>query len=136
MFAGKVESNHPFGKELEQVNELAEEFGVSDVAVFDEEEDLVSHGLMKFGAEDYVTEIQGLFGEFSKTNCSPVGSRLDLDIDGLDIGAGLLAPWFFYPGDVQSFTLLPLFLSILFLLVHLQLPRQSTGLQVAAVLLR
>jgi len=75
MFAGKVESNHPFGKELEQVNELAEEFGVSDVAVFDEEEEyLVSHGLMKFGAEDYVTEIQGLFGGVFEDKLLPVGS--------------------------------------------------------------
>ncbi|KAI9879964.1 MAG: hypothetical protein M1830_006272 [Pleopsidium flavum] len=75
MFAGKVEPNHPFGKELEQVNELAEEFGISDVAVFDEEEGyLVSHGLMKFGAEDYLMEIQGLFGGVFEDRLLPVGS--------------------------------------------------------------
>jgi len=36
---------------------------VKDITVWDEEEQfLVEHGLQKFGVEDYVMEIQGLFG--------------------------------------------------------------------------
>lgn len=63
MFSNKIEANHPFGAELEQVNELAEEIGARDVMVLDDEElFLMSHGLQKFGAEDYLDEIQGLFG--------------------------------------------------------------------------
>lgn len=62
MFTNKVEANHPFGAELEQVNELAEDFAAREVIVMDEEEQfLMSHGLRKFGAEDYVMEIEGLF---------------------------------------------------------------------------
>lgn len=63
MFSGKPEANHPFGAELAQVNELVEVFGAKDVTIWDEEEQfLTEHGLQKFGAEDYVMEIQGLFG--------------------------------------------------------------------------
>lgn len=63
LFSAKPDPNHPFGAELAQVNELAEEFGVKNVTVWDEEEHfLVEHGLHKFGVEDYVMEIQGLFG--------------------------------------------------------------------------
>jgi len=59
-----VPEQHPFGNELAQVSELAEEYGISKetLAVVDEEEqELVSRGLFKFGAEDYMSEIQGLF---------------------------------------------------------------------------
>jgi hypothetical protein len=55
---------HPFGNELAQVSELAEEYGISKetLAVVDEEEqELISRGLFKFRAEDYMSEIQGLF---------------------------------------------------------------------------
>ena len=63
MFSAKPEAGHPFGAELAQVNELAEEFGGRDVTIWDEEEQfLVENGLQKFGAEDYILEIQGLFG--------------------------------------------------------------------------
>ena len=63
MFSGKPEADHPFGAELTKVNELAEEIGAKDVLVLDEEEQyLIERGLCKFGAEDYVGEIQGLFG--------------------------------------------------------------------------
>ncbi len=66
MFAAHVETveHHPFGKELAQVTELAEEYGISKerLAIVDEEEhELVSRGLFKFRAEDYMSEIQGLF---------------------------------------------------------------------------
>lgn len=75
MFAGKVEQHHPFGKELEQVNELAEEFGAGEAAIFDEEEEyLASRGLIKFGAEDYLKEIQGLTGGVFEDKLLPEGS--------------------------------------------------------------
>ena len=63
MFTYKPEADHPFGAELTKVNELAEEIGARDVLILDEEEQyLMSNGLCKFGAEDYVEEIMGLFG--------------------------------------------------------------------------
>lgn len=55
---------HPFGNELAQVSELAEEFGLSKeklTVVDEEEQELVSRGLFKFRAEDYMSELQGLF---------------------------------------------------------------------------
>jgi len=55
---------HPFGPELAQVSEIAEEFGISKerLAIADEEEkELVSKGLFKFRAEDYMSDIHGLF---------------------------------------------------------------------------
>ena len=63
MFSNKLDINHPFGAELAQVNELAEEIGANNVLILDEEEDfLISQGLLKFGVEEYLDEIQGLFG--------------------------------------------------------------------------
>ena len=59
-----VVEQHPFSHELTQVSELAEEYGISKekLAVADQEEqDLISRGLFKFRAEDYMSEIQGLF---------------------------------------------------------------------------
>jgi len=66
MFSTNVEAmeNHPFGHELAQVSELAEEYGipVQEMEVIDpEEQDLLSRGLFKFRAEDYMSEIHGLF---------------------------------------------------------------------------
>jgi len=69
MFSSHVDTvdhhhTHPFGKELAQVSEIAEEYGISKekLAVVDEEEqELVSRGLFKFRAEDYISEIHGLF---------------------------------------------------------------------------
>lgn len=55
---------HPFGSELAQVSEIAEEYGISKqkMDVIDEEEkELVSRGLFKFRAEDYMSDIHGLF---------------------------------------------------------------------------
>jgi len=55
------ESN-PFGNELAQVTELAEEFGIQTMAMVDsEEQELASRGLLKFSAEDYISEIQSCF---------------------------------------------------------------------------
>jgi len=55
---------HPFGNELAQVSELAEEYGISKekMTVIDEEErELAAMGLIKFRAEEYMNEIHGLF---------------------------------------------------------------------------
>jgi len=56
------QTQHPFGKELAQVSEIAEEYGVKEqLNEFDaEEKELVSKGLHKFSADDYMSEIQGL----------------------------------------------------------------------------
>ncbi|KLJ08987.1 hypothetical protein EMPG_15585 [Blastomyces silverae] len=53
---------HPFGKELEQVNEVAEEFAtVRNAVIVEEEQTLVEKGLYKFTVEDYIMEIEGLY---------------------------------------------------------------------------
>lgn len=55
---------HPFGNELAQVTELAEEYmqtGVQTGVIDEEEQFLLSRGLFKFDAQDYMNEIQGLF---------------------------------------------------------------------------
>ncbi|KAF2835488.1 hypothetical protein M501DRAFT_435586 [Patellaria atrata CBS 101060] len=66
MFRTSVEPNHPFGKELEQLNEVAEEFGNvakdADAAQIDEDNHFMQqHGLVKFCASDYLMEIQPLY---------------------------------------------------------------------------
>lgn len=55
--------SHPFGQELAQVTEIAEEYGLKGrLNVIDEEEqELVSLGLFKFSAEDYLSEIRDIF---------------------------------------------------------------------------
>ncbi|KAI1397642.1 hypothetical protein F4819DRAFT_490351 [Hypoxylon fuscum] len=62
------EAQHPFGNELAQVSELAEELGVKEkMQVIDEEEQqLISQGLCRFRPEDYLAEVQGLFSTFFK----------------------------------------------------------------------
>lgn len=63
MFSCNPEAGHPFGAELAQVNELAEEICAAESTMLDEEEQyLVDHGLCKFGVNDYLDEIQGYFG--------------------------------------------------------------------------
>ena len=72
MFNNQPEPDHPFGAELTKVNELAEEIGARNVLILDEEEQfLMDRGLCKFGAEDYVDEIQGLFGGSYNNPFSP-----------------------------------------------------------------
>jgi len=66
MFSAKPEADHPFGAELAQVNELAEEFGMKemnrDIQILDEESQyLVDNGFQRFTAEDYICEIQPLY---------------------------------------------------------------------------
>jgi len=57
-------AEHPFGNELAQVSELAEEYmqsGIQTGVIDEEEQFLLQRGLFKFDAQDYMDEIQGLF---------------------------------------------------------------------------
>jgi len=69
MFKSTSTDEHPFGKELEQLNEVVEEFGgvVRDAEM---EEDLAVMerlGLARFRATDYLSEIQPLFSKLFET---------------------------------------------------------------------
>ncbi|KIY01315.1 uncharacterized protein Z520_02867 [Fonsecaea multimorphosa CBS 102226] len=57
-----AETRHPFGRELAQVNEVAEEFGATARLLDEEEQEILGKGLYKFGVEDYLDEIAGLYG--------------------------------------------------------------------------
>jgi len=72
MFAGAAEPGHPFIKELAQVNEVAEEFGLVSANLVQEEQDLVSRGLQKFTVEDYLDEIQGMYGGVFEDKLGPM----------------------------------------------------------------
>ncbi|OJJ62224.1 hypothetical protein ASPSYDRAFT_27873 [Aspergillus sydowii CBS 593.65] len=64
---------HPFGKELEQVNEVVEEFG--GAPLFDEEERILhSKGLKKYSANDYLVEIEDLYGSIFDDRLGPIAS--------------------------------------------------------------
>ncbi|KAK7906147.1 hypothetical protein LTR67_000873 [Exophiala xenobiotica] len=62
MFTSSADPSHPFGKELAQVNEVAEEFGATARLLEEEEQEIMSKGLRKFGVEEYLDEIAGLYG--------------------------------------------------------------------------
>ncbi|KAL9034445.1 MAG: hypothetical protein Q9180_005404 [Flavoplaca navasiana] len=63
IFSNNPEVDHPFGAELAQVNEMAEEIGANESSMADEEEQyLLENGLCKFSVNDYLDEIQGYFG--------------------------------------------------------------------------
>ncbi|MCJ1332819.1 hypothetical protein MMC10_009513 [Thelotrema lepadinum] len=66
-------TENPFGAELAQVKEVAEEFGVRDVQIWDEEEQwILDNGLGRYAVEEYINEIQPLFSHaFSDTVYSP-----------------------------------------------------------------
>jgi hypothetical protein len=61
MFTAPTDPNHPFGKELAQVNEVAEEFGATQTLIDEEEQELLSKGFKKFGVSDYLDEIADLY---------------------------------------------------------------------------
>ncbi|KAL3439024.1 hypothetical protein BDV09DRAFT_53728 [Aspergillus tetrazonus] len=64
---------HPFGKELEQVNEVVEEFG--GAPLFDEEEQILRRkGLKKFSVNDYLVEIEDLYGSIFNDRLGPIAS--------------------------------------------------------------
>jgi len=58
--------SHPFGPELAQVTELAEEYAVrSDVHIIDEDAAyLDQHGLTKLSAQEYLNDVHTLFSTF------------------------------------------------------------------------
>ncbi|KAK3903461.1 hypothetical protein C8A05DRAFT_14568 [Staphylotrichum tortipilum] len=61
------DSKHPFGPELAQVSEIAEEYGVREhlaSALEFEEREMKARGLRKFSADDYLSEVRGLFASF------------------------------------------------------------------------
>ncbi|MCJ1234138.1 hypothetical protein MMC14_002096 [Varicellaria rhodocarpa] len=75
LFSSKPDTSHPFGAELAQVNELAEEFGANEVTIWDEEEQyLTENGLQKFGVNDYLMEITGLYGAIFEDRPFSVGT--------------------------------------------------------------
>jgi hypothetical protein len=64
MFKGTIEEeNHPFGRELEQLNEVVEEFGgvVRDAEAEADLSVMRSKNLAAFCAADYLSEIRPLF---------------------------------------------------------------------------
>ncbi|KIV93562.1 hypothetical protein PV10_04768 [Exophiala mesophila] len=62
IFNRSTDPNHPFGRELAQVNEIAEEFGATARMMDEEEREIMDKGLCKFGVEDYLDEIAELYG--------------------------------------------------------------------------
>ncbi|KAK2021674.1 hypothetical protein LX32DRAFT_238624 [Colletotrichum zoysiae] len=67
----KVGESHPFGRELAQVTEIAEEFGIKDDVMYEEERLLKAEGLYKFHADDYLSEVQSLFPNFFNDTRAP-----------------------------------------------------------------
>lgn len=64
---------HPFGKELEQVNEVAE--GFRSPHVMDEEEQILHRkGLKKFTVDDYLAEIEELYGSIFDNKLGPIAA--------------------------------------------------------------
>jgi len=59
-----VQVPHPFGKELEQLEEVAEELNgaINDVERANDLRAMKQCGLIKFCADDYLSEIEPLFG--------------------------------------------------------------------------
>ncbi|EZG08876.1 hypothetical protein H106_02059 [Trichophyton rubrum CBS 735.88] len=52
---------HPFGKELEQVNEVAEEFSAGQLFRDEDEKILVARGLVKVDVVEYLEEVKGVY---------------------------------------------------------------------------
>jgi hypothetical protein len=69
-----TDPSHPFNKELTKVNEVAEEFGLVSTSLAKEEQDLIRRGLRKFGVEDYIEEIQGLYGGVFEDKLGPMAN--------------------------------------------------------------
>ncbi|KAI1834071.1 hypothetical protein DTO006G1_7678 [Penicillium roqueforti] len=62
---------HPFGKELEQVNEVVEDFCGLNMHD-DEERILYAKGLKKFSVEDYLVEVEELYGSIFEDTRGPM----------------------------------------------------------------
>ncbi|EGE01747.1 hypothetical protein TEQG_00792 [Trichophyton equinum CBS 127.97] len=52
---------HPFGKELEQVNEVAEEFSAGQLFRDEDEKILAAKGLVKVDVVEYLEEVKGVY---------------------------------------------------------------------------
>jgi len=61
MFSPLPHDNHPFGRELAKVNEMAEDFGAATTVLDEEEQELLNKGLCKSSVDDYINEIVGLY---------------------------------------------------------------------------
>lgn len=72
LFTAIPDAHHPFGKELAKVNEIAEEFGATARLLDEEEQEIMSKGLCKFGVEDYLDEIAGLYGGIFEDKLGPM----------------------------------------------------------------
>ncbi|KAK2010158.1 hypothetical protein LZ32DRAFT_387791 [Colletotrichum eremochloae] len=70
----KRPESHPFGRELAQVTEIAEEFGIKGDVMYEEECLLKAEGLYKFAADDYLSEVQSLFPKFFTDSHAPQSS--------------------------------------------------------------
>lgn len=70
---GAGDPDHPFGRELAQVNEVAEGFSLS--AMLDEESQILQiKGLLKFEVEDYINEICGMYGGVYENQLGPMAN--------------------------------------------------------------
>ncbi|KAG2412025.1 hypothetical protein HFD88_009581 [Aspergillus terreus] len=65
---------HPFSKELEQVNEVVEEFGGGNRVLDEEEQILYRKGLCKFTADDYLVELEDLYGSIFDDRLGSIGA--------------------------------------------------------------
>jgi hypothetical protein len=65
-------SEHPFSRELDKVNEVAEDFGSTRV-LEEEEQILLNKGLKKISAEEYISEIEELYGGIFEDQLGPLG---------------------------------------------------------------
>ncbi|KAH7162983.1 hypothetical protein B0J13DRAFT_26068 [Dactylonectria estremocensis] len=65
-FQQRAKESHPFGHELAQVTELAEEYGARRDSKHDDEDNtyIKSKGLVKFSADDYISDVQNLINSF------------------------------------------------------------------------
>jgi hypothetical protein len=66
-------SEHPFSRELDKVNEVAEDFGFTQV-LEEEEQILLNKGLKKVPVEEYISEIEELYGGIFEDRLGSLGS--------------------------------------------------------------
>jgi hypothetical protein len=74
-FVEAPKESSPFGKELAQLDQIAEEFGqvVRSAERDADEVYMEAHGLSKFEASDYMSEIQGLLNEMFREEAPRFG---------------------------------------------------------------
>lgn len=60
----ELSESHPFGQELAQVTEIAEEFGRNLDAIDEEEQELMNRGFCKLAADVYLRDIEALLSSF------------------------------------------------------------------------